>query len=393
VIHSKSAVRSKMALGVMMSDAFMMALVFTVLPPVLPIISEHFGGGSQGRFVAQMIMTMPSLGLIAGGLASGWLVDRWGARGVLFAALIAFAVFGSAGLYLDDVTPLLASRFGVGFASTSITTAAAWLLGATYDTETRARLLGYRAALGSVGGVVSLLLAGPVAETAGWRMPFSFYLVSLLIFGVALFCIPGRREAARVVANALGGGSPLALWPLYVLTVAMSVILIASATQLSFLLAEEGIVRPSTQSWVIGTGSAASMAISGFYGTIRLRLGVRNTFVLLMVLMGLGNVAIGFAHSPGVAAFGAAVAGLGSGIALPYLCTLVLDQTTPEIRGRALGLLYSSMFFGDFLNPIVFQGLIPFLGIHGVFVLLGGLVAGSGVLALWTRQPWAREVI
>jgi len=375
----------------MLSDAPIMALVFTVLPPVLPAIAQHFGGGADGRFVAQMIMTMPSIGLMLGGLVSGWLVDRVGARTVLFVSLLAFALFGSAGLYLDDVTLLLITRFLVGVASTSITTSAAWLLAASYEADARIRLLGYRNALGSVFGLLSLLLAGPAAEWGGWRLPFSFYLASLAVFAMAVVAIPGTQRATATPESTgpVPQGSLLPLWPIYALTVPLSIILIASATQLSFLLEEIGLTRPSVQSWIIGAGSATSLIGAACYGFVRIRLGVRGTFVLLMLLMGVGNYVIGQYYTATPAAVGCGIAGFGSGIATPYLCNLVFDQASEAVRGRALGMLYSAMFFGDFLNPVVFHALHPLYGIHGAFSILGAAVTLLGLLSIFTRHRWA----
>jgi MFS family permease len=192
--------------------------------------------------------------------------------------------------------------------------------------------------------------------------------------------------AAREVASSR---ELLPLWPIYALTVALSIILIASATQLSFLLHDIGLTRPSVQSWIIGMGSAGSIIGAASYGTARLRLGVRGTFVLLMVLMGAGNVVIGQSWSAALAAIGCGIAGLGSGIATPYLCNLVFEQAAAEVRGRALGMLYAAMFLGDLLNPIVFYALNPLYGIHGSFAILGSLLVALGFASLFFRHRWA----
>ncbi len=86
-------------LGLMLCGSPLMALIFTVLGPVLPAVAGHFGGE---RLTAQMIMTMPSLGIMVGGPIGGWLVERHGVRRVILWMLVAYALSGCAGFVLDD---------------------------------------------------------------------------------------------------------------------------------------------------------------------------------------------------------------------------------------------------------------------------------------------------
>ena len=37
--------------------------VFTTVAPVLPLIAAHYGGGQHGAFVAEWLLTMPSIGI------------------------------------------------------------------------------------------------------------------------------------------------------------------------------------------------------------------------------------------------------------------------------------------------------------------------------------------
>ena len=381
---------SRWALGVMVSDAPLMGIIFTVLPPILPLIAVHFGGSQQGRLMAQMVMTLPSLGLIVGGAVGGWLVDRWGVRSVLFVGLLGYGLFGSAGLYLDSAASLLVSRFLLGVAATAITTATAWMLAESYAADRRTHLLGYRNSLGSFAGIVTTFLAGPIAEHAGWRAPFAFYLVSLGILMVALLSLPRfthRAEAETGSAvNVL-----LPLWPIYVIAVLLYVVIFAPFTQLSFLLSDEGINRPSVQSWVIGMGSVGTTLSAASYGRIKTDFGVHFTLVLLIVLLGTGNVLVGLTHTAVGGAVGIGVAGLGGGLAVPCLCDWVLDRAPVEVRGRAVGLLYSAMFFGDFLSPIFFHPLGTMWGAHGAFVVLGGTVMASALVVGFLKKQLALQ--
>lgn len=108
-------VGQRIAIGVVLCGAVSTGLIFVALLPVLPLISAHFGGGTQGSLYAQSVMTIPAIGLIAGGLSAIWLIERTGAFRLLWPALLGVALLGSAGLYLDSPVALLATRLLLGF--------------------------------------------------------------------------------------------------------------------------------------------------------------------------------------------------------------------------------------------------------------------------------------
>jgi MFS family permease len=109
------------ALAVLLASSPCSALMYTAIAPILPQLAAHLGGG-DGALYAQLIMTMPSIGLMVGGPVIGWGAELIGPRPVLIAALAIYAVAGSAGLYLDGVGALLASRLLLGLAVAGIGT-------------------------------------------------------------------------------------------------------------------------------------------------------------------------------------------------------------------------------------------------------------------------------
>ena len=72
-----------LGIAVMLTGAMFSGLIFVAVGPVLPMLASHFGGGNQGAALAQWTMTVPSVGLVFGGLFGGWIFDRFGPRQVL----------------------------------------------------------------------------------------------------------------------------------------------------------------------------------------------------------------------------------------------------------------------------------------------------------------------
>src|SRR5205085_1128030 len=107
----------------------------------LPQLAEHFGGGGKGEIISQLTMTMPGIGLVMGGMASGWLIGRLGGRLLLLAALVLYGIAGSAGLYADNVLALYASRFLVGFSAANVMTCSNFFIGGFFDEVRRGRMI------------------------------------------------------------------------------------------------------------------------------------------------------------------------------------------------------------------------------------------------------------
>lgn len=362
---------------VLLSGPCLVAMIFTVLPPVLPGIAQHFGGGSQGQLTAQMIMTLPSIGLMIGGPLVGWLIDRIGPRLVLFGALAAYAALGSAGLYLDGRWLLLLSRFILGFAGSALVTACGALLCDYFDAKARARFLGYGGFFGAGTGLGSILLSGVIAETGGWHAPCVLYLVALVVLAIALFSLPAKPVSVALPGQAevFERGALLKLLPLYLLIALVFVATFMTSAQVSFLLAADGVTSPAVQSQVIGMASLGSALGSGVYGWIRAAAGHRRTFVMMLAMLGIGILTLGTSHTPAVAAIGCAIAGFGGGLTIPHFLNMVLDRAHEKVRSRALGLAYSSLFLGDLINPLVMAPVTYWLGIHGAFMAAGAVLA------------------
>lgn len=391
--------RDWIGIAVMLSSAPSLALIFTATAPVLPLIAKHFAPGGQpaftvpglglavdGPFFAQLVATMPSIGLMLGGGPTGFAIDRFGVRRVLLCALVAFALFGSAGLYLDNPIWLLGSRLALGFAAIAYGSATIWLIGGRFDDAGRARALSYRNIMGGIAGLTSVLLAGHIAEAAGWQGVFALFLVPLLLIPATLFAIapapPRQRQAADVMVKA----SLAFLWPIFTLAVLLAVVMMMNTAQLSFLLLDNGISGPHAQSHVMVAGSAMSMVGSILYSELGPRLGSRGNYTVPAALLGLGCILIGLSHDATLATIGAGLTGSGAGWMIPHFSRLILGRAPASARGRAVGLFYSAIYLGDLINPFVIRPIAMALGIHRTFLIVGGMVAVSALQIFVPRR-------
>jgi MFS family permease len=374
-------VRDRLAMAVMVSGGWWMALIFTAIAPILSTMSDELAGPTNGYWIGQLTMTIPDIGIIVGGPIAGLLVERFSARQLLFASFGLYAIAGGAGMIVDDSTSMLWTRLLVGLSGAGIATSTTALIGNRFEGATRVRALAMWSGFGALGGFLSAVIAGWVANWGGgWHAPFSLYGLAAVPLIMALFVLPARNRPA-VKAEKVAVPSVWHLWPLYAGMIPVYVAVFMTGVQLSFLLGADRISDPVTQSWVIATASAGSIVGALSFAWLRPPLGIKGSMVMFIALMAAGNLIMPLTADPVIMAIGAALNGAGGGMANPFFAAVLIDRAPVEARGRAIGLLYTTQFFGEFMNPFVVTPLAGLLGIHGAFFAVSALLA-AGVLGV-----------
>lgn len=370
---------------VILASGMCSAIMYSAITPVLPGLSAFFGGGEQGVFLAQMVMTMPGLGMMIGGPLAGLLIERWGERSVILASLAVFTVTGSAGLFLSDAATLLFSRFMVGVAASGLTTACLTLLSWRFALKVRVRLLGYHSAVGATVGLLAMLGAGVSADLGSWRTPFSFHLLGMLVVLLALFSVPGRSRAGREAAVIKGSLRPLL--PLYICCVPLFIAVFTTSVQAPFLLETVGVLSAGMQSRILALGVLGHVLGAWLFGTLIARLGVRGSLALGLSLMALGHLLLGLAQNGAVVAIACLVSSLGSGILVPYMTHMLVENAPPQLRGRALGLFPVFTFLGSLLNPLAYAPLTTLFGIHGALLAVSAMLGLAVIVVVLFSLP------
>lgn len=383
--------QSWMLQPMLVSGTGMMALVFVAMAPVLSTLAGHLGGGQGGAFVAQMVMSTPAIGLVLGGPLWGWMIGRIGAPRVLYSALVIYALVGASGLAIDSAPALIAVRFIHGVAVAGVVTSTSALIGRFYHGTSREKVFGIQAAVGAGVALVGVLVAGALGSAGGWRAPFALYLVAFVMLVAALASL--RRLPAAVdeplAADAPGAFAVFAGHaPFYLMTLAMSVVMQMTGIQTGLVLAEDNVTDPALQSVVLGMASVSGVLVGVSYGLIR-RL-VPSSFVVVLILFfwAVGQSWIGLSHGPMQTGAAVALSGIGSGLMFAYLPALLLSRLAQRHHAVGLGLYYSTMFIGDFINPLIMGAIrtvVP--DYHAVFLTIG---IACGTICLFSFIRWLR---
>jgi MFS family permease len=87
------------------------------------------------------------------------------------------------------------------------------------------------------------------------------------------------------------------------------------------------------------------------------------------------------------------ISGFGSGLVLPYFTGAAMELASAEARPRAMGLMVSAMFAGQFLAPFVSEPLRSLVGTPAVFGIWGGVFTLIGVSFLIQSHVHSRRVL
>ncbi|MGB3770210.1 MAG: MFS transporter [Rhodococcus sp. (in: high G+C Gram-positive bacteria)] len=362
-----------------------------LLAPAQPRMLEEFADTASATWLVPMVVTTPALmvGLLAAG--AGRIVDAVGRLRLLTAALVLYAICGTAPILLDSLVSIVVSRVGVGIAEAALMTCCTTLIADYFDGKRRARYFGLQVVFTSLSAVLFIGLGGGLAQV-GWRAPFFAYAVGI-VFAIAVpFVLFSPKTApVRSIRTELSPMRWRALAGPLAITVFGGIVFYTPIVEIPLALSDVGI----TGSGAIGLVSALA-AVATAIGAISFSrvasLGPKLLLPTAFGTAGVGVVVIGTAAGPVIVAVGGIIASAGCGVLLPTLLTWVLGTLDEDQRGRGTGAWTACLFIGQFLSALVVLALGAVLGGLSAALIAVGVI--SIVLAfLATRMSAVRMAV
>ncbi|RUW70745.1 MFS transporter [Mesorhizobium sp. M4B.F.Ca.ET.049.02.1.2] len=201
--------RPSRALATLVFSAFVIALGYGTILPVLPLMVQRLLAAPNPANIARhtgFLTAAFAVAPLATAFPWGRLSDRYGRRPILVLGLAGFAITFAATTIPLSLTFLYVMRLlNGGFAAAVLPSAFTFIADTEADEQRRARAFGRISVASSLG-----LLAGPMVGGLAWQwlgtMPFDemsngAFLLSFLVAG-------GAAVAAATVARAIEGGPP-----------------------------------------------------------------------------------------------------------------------------------------------------------------------------------------
>lgn len=364
----------------------MSVLGAVLLTPVIPQLLGAFGAYPPEMVL--LIISAPALMIAIFAPFAGQIADRVGRKNLLVVTMFAYAVVGTAPLWLPAELPLiLVSRLLVGVCEAAIMTCCTTLIGDYFSGDRRNKYFGLQSVFTTISATIFILVGGILGGAGGWRTPFAVYAISLIIVIPIILNVWEPKKTAE--AQALAAAQAKAPIPWGILALPLVVTLFGGFA-FFVVLAEPPVVYQTlglTDPQAIGPISAAASiatAILAFLFARLARLGAKVLLPIAFGAMAVGYVVVwiaaGAGSLPGVIA-GVLLASAGTGLLLPTLVAWAVGRIPFLSRGRSTGIWTASFFLGQFVTPLVVAAIQGALSIP-VAVAVGVVGIACAVVAV-----------
>ncbi|WP_256200789.1 MFS transporter [Virgibacillus halodenitrificans] len=343
---------NKMLKPTIISISMATVMAGAAISPALGLIAEAFPDASETMI--KLILTAPSIMIIPFSFLSSYLTSKITKRTIIMIGLVIYLIGGVGAQLMSTIELLLAFRLFLGAGVGLVMPLSMSLINDYFKGSERTKMMGYNSAFSNVGGIITMLLAGWLA-TFGWRVPFNVYFLGLFIFVMIFFFLP-KGEVQKPLQHAPKEKIPLAT---YGYALAMGGIMIAYysiATNIALYLEQNSLGGATLAGTVVSFTTVGGMITSLLLVQIELTF---KRFVIPVMLSGMGIafLLLTFTHSVPVVMLSVCMVGFGQGSLFPIITLKALDSVSFHQGDRAVALTSSFTFLGQFLSPLVLDGL------------------------------------
>ncbi|MBP8832326.1 MAG: MFS transporter [Acidovorax sp.] len=351
-----------------------------LLPPLFPWLIGEFGYSySELGLLVSVFFVVSGVGQAL----SGFLVDRVGARPVLFFALASFATAGLVAGTAQGYAGLLVAAALAGLGNAPFHPVDFTILNKRVSPQRLGHGFSVHGISGNLGWATApVFMAGIASATGSWRAAcLCGALLALVVLAVMVWnrdALDDRQGAwahQAPGASAVADEHPMAFLKLPSVWLCFSFFFWSTCA----LSAIQSFASPALQSMyglplsvtaLVVTGymlcGAAGMVVGGFLvgRVVRLEKIISVCLLASAALL----VLVGTGWLPGMAAVVvAALAGVGTGLASPSRDMLIKRAAPPGATGRVYGTVYSGLDLGFCLAAPVFGALLDRGMTSGIF--------------------------
>lgn len=381
---------------VLIAAAFVIAIGYGIVAPVLPQFASSFGVGVAA---ASAVVSAFALCRLLFAPASGAVVNKLGERPTYLIGLLVVAVSSAATAFAETYWQLLLFRGLGGIGSTMFTVSAMGLIVRLAPPRMRGRISGFYATAFLLGGILGPVVGGLLAGF-GMQAPFIIYAVALLIASaVVYFRLKDETLATRKATNPQ---PPMTFREAFEVGAYRSALVSSFATGwtaygvrvaliplLAVQLVGEGPQVAGLALAVFAAGNALALA---FTGRLTDKLGRKPLILTGLIVCALATIGVGLVSSVPMFVILSLISGMGSGTLNPGQQAAVADVIGPErAGGRVLSRYQMSADAGQILGPILAGALADAAGFGWAFGVSGGLMLLAALAWLPAKETMPPE--
>ncbi|WP_352877488.1 MFS transporter [Mesorhizobium sp. M1396] len=387
---------SRWSLGAILASAFVVALGYGIVLPVLPMMVERLAGSTDPAFNARQIGLLTAA-YVAAPVVAAFLWGKWsdliGRRPVLVIGLIGFAVTLAASALAPSLPVLYIGRIlNGGFAAAVGPTALAFVADTEGEDDRRTRIFGWMSMASIAGFLVGPMLGGLVAElkldlgvAAVPPQTIPFLLASGLAVAAALgvwSALPGHMLPGPRVETSKPGSSMFVSGEIRLLALAAVAAAGLGAFEVGLTLRNvELAMGPAALGLMFATCSVVMFAVQGLVFSPLVKPAATRLLVAPAFLV----MAIGLAVMPTLAGLtemllAVSVVSASAGVISPLLAYWV-SRISARSQGMELGIQSAAVSLGLSVGSAAAGLLFSYHDLEGAAFLVAAAAMGLAAIA------------
>ncbi|KFL42334.1 multidrug transporter [Lysinibacillus sp. BF-4] len=361
----------------------------------LPVISTFADSLGATSFLTGLAVGMYSLSNTFGNIVSGILTDKKGPFRILVVGLFTTSI----ALFLYNVASgpyvLLVIRFVHGLVAGFIVPAAFTYLANDTANEKRGKNSAISGAFVGIAAITGPAFSGILANRISVPFVFTITAVAMLILAIIALVVLRQTTITRPKKDTLTKNEP----PIRAFFKNRNTVKAFSGA--FFLMFSQGVIAYllPLQAQTLGYDSRLAGTLLSTFGIVAVlvfitpvnrifdRVAPLITVAIGIACMGVSQILISQANDQGLLYVAMIVYGIGFGLLFPSLNSLLIDSTTPEVRGKAYGYFYAFFSIGVVAGSITL-GILD-LSLTGSFILTGIILLS---FAFYTIMPTKKSV-
>lgn len=321
------------------------------ISPALGLIAQAFPEASPT--VIKLILTAPSLMIIPFSFLSSYLTKKLTKKAICLVGLVIYVIGGVGPQFVSSLIALIGLRLLLGAGVGLVMPLSMTLINDYFSGQERTKMMGYNSAFSNVGGILTMLFAGWLA-TFGWRVPFNVYFLGLVIFVMIFFFLP-KGEVQKAEEKSERSKLPLAVIGYAAAMGGVMLAYYAIATNIALYLEQNELGNAALAGTIVSFTTVGGMITSLLL--VQIEVALKNYIIpVMLAVMALAFAILTFSYSIPLIMLAVCFVGFGQGVLFPTLSLKALDQVPFTKADQAIAWTSSATFLGQFLSPVVLDG-------------------------------------